>query len=100
MVVIEKGLKFLGYEQLTTLTSAIGLSNIPSDMAEVWIQAETKDVRCRSTTPPTAGIGQIIPTGIGVWWNTDAQELHKVKFIETEASAKLNVMYFRPKDAA
>jgi hypothetical protein len=100
MLVLEKPLKFLGYEQVETLSSAVGLTEIPDDVAEVWVQAEDVDVRFRADgTDPTASVGQIIPTGIGVWWNLDAQELHKCKFIETAASAKLSVTYFRPKDA-
>jgi hypothetical protein len=100
VIVLEKPLKFLGYEQVATLSSAVGLTSIPNDVAEAWVQAVGQDVSFRADgTDPTAGIGQIIPTGVGVWWNLDAAELHKCKFIETAASAKLNVIYFRPKDA-
>lgn len=83
----------LGYEQVTTLTSAVGLASIPDGARYALIQAEAQAVRYRDDgTNPTSTVGMIIPSGGSVWYT--GQALQKLKFIEAAASAKLNVLYY------
>ena len=86
----------LGYQQLTSLSSASSLT-VPSGALRAYIACETQDVRFRDDgTNPTASVGQILPKAAaganGMWYVGD---LTKLKFIEVAASAKLNVTYYR-----
>jgi hypothetical protein len=82
----------LGYEQITSLSSAQSLT-VPSGAMFALIQAETQDVRWRDDgTDPTATVGMIIATEEGIWYTGLLQE---IRFIETTASAKLNVVYYK-----
>lgn len=90
----------LGYQQLGTLTSAVGLT-VPArdpltgmDMKANFalIVAETQDVRWRDDgTDPTASVGMLLKAGVIFQYDGD---LKKIKFIETTASAKINVSYY------
>ncbi len=89
----------LGFQQITSLTGSTALT-VPGGATCAFIQAETKDVRWRDDgVAPTAAIGNIlggpVPGAVeneGMWYRGD---LSKLRFIETAASAKLNVSYYR-----
>lgn len=78
--------------QNTTLSTAQSLANIPSYCVGAYIQAESQTVRWRDDgTAPTASVGNIIGVGDSIWYDGD---LTAIKFIETTASAKLNISYY------
>jgi hypothetical protein len=89
------GLKYttqaLGYEQITDLSSAVGLS-APSGATRALIAPLTKDIRWRDDgTNPTASVG--MPVTAGTYLSYDG-DLKNIKFIQTAASAELNVIYY------
>lgn len=89
------GLKFttvcLGYQQITSLSSATGLT-VPTGATRALIAPLTKDIRWRDDgTNPTASVG--MPVIAGTYLSYDG-DLNKIKFIQTAASAELNITYF------
>lgn len=89
------GFKSLGYQQVTNLTAAVGLT-IPAGASIALLQVTGQNVRWRDDgTDPTASIGMIL--------NADADpypysgDLSAIRFIETAASAVLNVAYYAPR---
>lgn len=83
-----------GYQQITSLGAATALT-IPTNTRAALIQAESQNVRWRGDgTDPTASVGMILVVGQPVWF--DFQKLSRLRFIETTASAKLNISYFGP----
>jgi hypothetical protein len=84
-------LKPLGYQQITNLSAAVGLT-VPAQTRYILIQAESQNVRWRDDgTNPTAAIGMIIASGTTLEYTGDGTA---IKFFEAAASAKLNVSYF------
>jgi len=90
------GFKSLGYAQDTTISAATALPTIPAGASLVLLQVTGQDVRWRDDgTDPTASIGMIL--------NADADpypysgDLSAIRFIETAASAVLNVAYYAPR---
>jgi hypothetical protein len=84
----------LGYQQITSLSAATTLT-IPAGTDYAIIQPETQAVRWRDDgTDPTASVGMQLPLGGELTY--DAQ-LTRIKFIETAASAKLNISYYGTK---
>lgn len=89
----------LGYQQITTLTSATGLTVPSVDVnglsckpSLAIITAETKGVRWRDDgVDPTSTVGMPLAAGTTLQYDGD---LTKIKFIEQEASAKLNISYY------
>lgn len=89
----------LGYQQITTLTSATGLTVPSVDVnglsckpSLAIITAETKGVRWRDDgVDPSATVGMPLAAGTTLQYDGD---LTKIKFIEQEASAKLNISYY------
>lgn len=89
----------MGYQQLATLSSAVGLTvpprtpdgaNMKANFA--LIIAETQNVRWRDDgIDPTASVGMLLVAGTPLQYDGD---LSKIKFIETTASAKLNISYY------
>jgi len=88
-----------GYQQITTLTSATGLT-VPTVTPEglngkpvfALIVAEGAPVRWRDdSTAPTATVGMPLAIGVPLQYDGD---LSKIKFIEQSASAKLNISYY------
>jgi len=89
----------LGYQQITDLSSAVGLtlplttpngSNCKPSFA--LITPETQNVRWRDdSTNPTASVGMPLAAGVTLQYDGD---LSKIKFIEQTASAKLNISYY------
>lgn len=81
----------LGYQQITSLSSAAGLT-VPQGATLALIVPETQNVRWRDDgTDPTASVGMPIFVGASLSYDGD---FNKIKFIETTASAKLNVAYY------
>lgn len=84
--------KSLGYQQITNLSAAVGLT-IPSGTVFCLCIPESQSVRWRDDgTNPTASAGQ--PLAVGQELEYDSNTMAALKFIEQAASAKLNVYYF------
>jgi hypothetical protein len=81
----------LGYQQITSLSSAAGLTP-PQGATLALIVPESQNVRWRDDgTNPTASVGMPIFVGASLSYDGD---FNKIKFIEETASAKLNVSYY------
>lgn len=94
---IDRSLNSLGFQQITSLSSAAGLT-IPDGTVRIVVHAETQNVRWRDDgTDPTASIGMILTTTGELSYNSAS--LPRLKFIETAASAKINVTYYGTKNA-
>lgn len=90
--VSEASLTCLGYQQITDLSAAAALT-VPTGARLAVLVCETQAVRWRDDgTDPTASVGMPLATGV-VW--TYPGDLSAIKFIETTASAKLNVSYYK-----
>ena len=89
----------LGYQQITDLSSAVSLTVPTVDVAgnkqqptRAFIVAEGNDIRWRDDgTAPTASVGMILIRNNVLSYDGD---LSKIQFIQTGASAKLNVSYY------
>ena len=81
----------LGYQQLNTLSSAIGFT-VPEGARLAICIAEDQAVRWRDDgTDPSATVGMKIIDGGQLSYSGN---LSKIKFIEIVAGAELNVTYF------
>lgn len=79
----------LGYQQLTSLSSAVGFT-VPDGCVTINVQAESQNVRYRDDgTNPTSTVGMILYAGAIV--PISAANFSSMKFIETAAGAKLNI---------
>ena len=89
----------LGYQQITSLSAATGLTGPSKDgqglawkPAIAMITPETQGVRWRDDdTDPTASVGMPLAAGTTLQYDGD---LTKIKFIEQVAGAKLNISYY------
>ena len=89
----------LGYQQIATLTSAVGLTVPTQDLngmnckpSVALIVAEGAAVRWRDDdVDPTAAVGMPLAVGVTLQYDGD---LGKIKFIEQAATAKLNISYY------
>lgn len=89
------GLKYttscLGYQQITSLSSARTLT-VPLGATRAVIAPATQDVRWRDDgTHPSASVG--MPLAAGSYLSYDGN-LTLIHFIETTASAELNITYY------
>ena len=89
------GLKYtsncLGYQQITSLSAAANLT-IPLGATRALITPQTQNVRWRDDgTAPTASVG--MPLSVGATLSYDG-DLNRLQFIETTASAALNISYY------
>lgn len=89
-----------GYQQITSLSSASGLtipeknpiSGLCGQPTLAVIEAEGQAVRWRDDgTAPTSTVG--IPLAVGVPLNYDG-DLKNIQFIEQTSGAKLNISYY------
>ena len=81
----------LGYQQITSLSASTALT-VPVGATMALIVAETQAVRWRDDgTAPTASVGMPLAAGVTLQYDGD---LHKIKFIEQTASAKINISYY------
>lgn len=89
----------LGYQQITSLSSAASLTVPSVDLnglscrpSIALITPETQGVRWRDDdVAPTATVGMPLAAGVTLQYDGD---LTKIKFIEQTASAKLNISYY------
>jgi len=89
----------LGYQQITTLSAAVGLTVPNKDLnglscrpTMALITPETQGVRWRDDgVAPTAAVGMPLAAGVTLQYDGD---LTKIQFIEQAASAKLNITYY------
>lgn len=88
-----------GYQQITSLSSATGLT-VPSVDASglnakptiALVTPEGQAVRWRDdATAPTATVGMPLAVGVTLQYDGD---LSKIRFIEQTAGAKLNIAYY------
>jgi hypothetical protein len=89
------GLKYttncLGYQQITSLSSAVSLT-VPLGATRALIAPAAQSVRWRDDgVAPTASVG--MPVAAGAYLSYDG-DLSLIRFIETTASAELNVTYY------
>lgn len=91
MLVIDGHLRAAGNQQITSLSSATGLT-VPTGACFALIQAETQDVRFLCGSDPTASVGLILFAGDYMLFNGELSEL---KFIQVSSGANLNVQYFK-----
>lgn len=81
-----------GYQQITDLSAAVGLT-IPAGSDTAILVAEDQNIRWRDDgTDPTDTAGVLLTIQSPFQYTGD---LTKIKFIETTASAKLNVSYYK-----
>jgi len=82
----------LGHVQLASLASATGLT-VPSGATACYIRVEGQPVRFRDDgTDPTAAVGMLLlPADVPFFYDGTMTAL---KFIETAASAKVNVAFY------
>lgn len=89
----------MGYQQITDLSSAVGLT-VPTQTPDgskqqptfALIIAEGAAVRWRDdATAPTASVGMPLAIGVPLQYDGD---LTKIKFIQQTATAKLNISYY------
>lgn len=89
--IIDEPITPLGYEQVTGLAAAKGLT-VPPYARFAMITAETQNIRWRDDgTDPTAAVGMPLIAGDIFWYTGD---LSTFKAIEQVASAKINVSYY------
>lgn len=89
----------LGYQQITSLSSAVGLTVPQTDVnglacrpSIAIITVEGAAVRWRDDdVNPTTSVG--MPMAVGATLQYDG-DMTKIKFIEQTASAKINVTYY------
>ena len=89
----------LGYQQITSLGSATGLT-VPTRDANglsvkpvmAIITPLTADVRWRDDgTDPTASVGMPLAAGVTLQYDGD---LSRIKFIQNGGTAELNISYY------
>jgi hypothetical protein len=89
----------LGYQQITALSTATGLTVPYVDLnglncrpSIALITPEGQAVRWRDDdVNPTASVGMPLAVGVTLQYDGD---LTKIKFIEQTASAKINISYY------
>jgi hypothetical protein len=89
----------LGYQQITSLSASTGLTVPQVDMnglscrpSIAIIVSETQGVRWRDDdVAPSATVGMPLAAGVTLQYDGD---LTKIRFIESAASAKLNISYY------
>ena len=89
----------LGYQQITSLSSATGLTVPQTDLNGLAckptlaiITCETQTVRWRDDdVDPTTTVGMPLAAGVTLQYDGD---LTKIKFIEQTGGAKLNISYY------
>jgi hypothetical protein len=81
-----------GYQQITDVAASVGLT-VPTGSVLALVQAQDQAVMWRDDgTDPTGTVGMVLSAGETLVYNGD---LSAIEFIETAASAKLNVSYYK-----
>lgn len=82
----------VGYQQITDVSTAVGLTPPSKEANCAIVQATDQDVRWRDDgTSPTASVGMQLAVGFDIYYQGD---LNRVKFIEETAGAVLNITYY------
>ena len=88
----------LGYQQITSLSTATGLTVPLVDVnglncrpSIAIITPETQAVRWRDDAAPSSSVGMPLAVGVTLQYDGD---LTKIQFIEQTAGAKLNISYY------
>lgn len=87
----------LGYQQITDVSSSVGLT-LPAGFinragAVAMVQALDQDVRWRDdAVAPTATVGMLLAAGETLVYNGDYSA---IRFIEVSSGAELNVSYYQ-----
>lgn len=89
----------MGYQQITSLSSATGLTVPQKDLQGLAgtpriaiITPEAQAVRWRDDgVAPTASVGMPLAAGVTLQYDGD---LSQIKFIEQTSGAKLNITYY------
>lgn len=85
-------MKSLGYQQITSLSSATALT-VPAGTSLAIIRPQTQNVRWRDDgTNPSSTVGY--PLNVGDELRCDTWSMANIKFIEVTASAALNICYY------
>lgn len=83
----------LGCQQLTSLSAATKLTNIPPGATLIAIAVEGQSVRYRDDgVAPTGSVGELLPIG-GPW--PYSANLSAIQFIQTSASATVDVCFYQ-----
>lgn len=83
--------KPLGYEQITSLVAAVGLT-VPAGAQRARIVPTTQAVRWRDDgTDPSGTVGQPLAVNVELIYDGN---LATIKFIQQAASAALNIAYY------
>jgi hypothetical protein len=91
---IDAQLLPLGYQKITTLTGAVRLTP-PEGAVYALIICESQPVRWRDDgTVPTATVGFPLPKDKEFWY---VGNLNEIAFIETTATAAVDITYYKPK---
>lgn len=82
----------LGYQQLTSLGTAAALT-IPAGTCRIIFKVAGQPVRFRDDgTDPTTTVGY--PLAVGAEFEYNSSSMSRLRFIETAASATLDVLYY------
>lgn len=88
----------LGYQQITVLTSAVGLTTIPKGSETVLLQCTGQNVRYRDDgTNPTGTVGMVLVAN--TMYEFTVAQAPAMRFIETAATAVLNYSFYGSKTA-
>lgn len=87
----------MGYQQITTVSSAVGLTvpaNVEGQAANyALIIPQTQAIRWRDDgTNPSATVGMPLAVGATLAYDGD---LSKIKFFEQTSAAAINISYYR-----
>lgn len=86
-----KGSDSRGYQQISNVSAAVAL-NVPAGAKCIVVHAEGQAVRWRDDgASPTASVGMLLPVGGELRYDGS---LLAIRFIETAASAKINVAFY------
>lgn len=87
----KASLKAKGFQQITDLSSASGLT-VPNETELAVFSIEGASVRYRDDgTSPTSSVGMLLHSGTVFEYNGP---LNAIEFIEVASGAKLNVSYY------
>ena len=83
----------LGYTQITSPSSAVGLGSIPAGATIAFISAEGAEVRYRDDgTAPTSAIGMPLYSGQTLQYSGN---LSAIQFIQASAGGIINVSFYK-----
>ena len=89
---MNPAMKQLGYQQITSLSSATALT-VPAGTALAIVIPQTQAVRWRDDgTNPSSTVGYPLAVGQELYY--DSASIGALKFIEQTASAAINVCYY------